>query len=206
MDTGWRWTGQEVQTTELEASAFLVFLLFTDGRKQLKDGKACFSLYFRRCGPSWWWGCGPSREAGAHVAQDTASQEEKIASVQLCLTPPSTLYRCPDQDGASHIQRGCLPTQASLSGNTPTNISRGVWFQGILIPVKLSVKTGHHAGLNYPNSHPRAFLHAAPWTWGCVDPGLTVGEHTFSTHGLQPCAEHLILEWQKLMEDSGMQN
>lgn len=120
-----------------------------------------------------------------------------------CLTPLSTLYRCPDQDGASHIQKGCLPTQASLSGNTPTNIPRGVWFQGILIPVKLSVKTGHHAGLNYPNSYPRAFLHAAPWTWGCVDPGLTVDGHTFSTHSLQPCAEHLILEWQKLMEDSG---
>jgi hypothetical protein len=40
----------------------------------------------------WIWGGGDK----SHVAQDTASQEEKVTSVQLLLTPPSTLYRCSD--------------------------------------------------------------------------------------------------------------
>lgn len=38
------------------------------------------------------------------------------------------------------------------------------------------------------SAHPRVFLHPSSWTWECVDWGFILGEHTFSTLGLQPCS------------------
>lgn len=99
------------------------------------------------------------------------------------------MYRSPNhgkmpltfKEGGGLLRQASWETHAQthLEAQDPNSSEVVCWW-------RLTISQGYITS----SAHPGIFLYAASWTWECVDGGFILGERTFSTLSLQPCAEN----------------